>query len=93
MTLSITILVIIICHFAECRVFLIVMLNVIMLSLVFFIMLSVVMLSVIMLSVVMLNVVMLSAVAPFLMFVAFKRHITHNDQSYYDFYTQGVAVS
>jgi len=48
------------CHYAECRVLFIVMLNVIMLTVVILI---VIMLNVIMLSVVMLNVILLSVVA------------------------------
>jgi hypothetical protein len=49
------------CHYAECRILFIIMLNIIMLSV---IMLSVIMLSVIMLSVMMLSVIMPSIVAP-----------------------------
>ncbi len=67
MTLSI------VCHYAECRDYLKVMLSVIMLNVSMFsivtlnvVMLSVVLLNVVMLSVVLLNVVMLSVVAPFL---------------------------
>jgi hypothetical protein len=58
------------CHYAECRVLFIVMLNVIMLTVVILIvimlnviMLSVIILIVILLSVVMLNVILLSVVA------------------------------
>ncbi len=51
-----------ICHYAECCVLFIVMLNVIMPNV---IMLNVVMLNVVMLNVIMLNVVMLSVFAPY----------------------------
>jgi hypothetical protein len=56
-----TISILTLCHYAECRVLFIIMLNASMLKVV---MLNVFMLSVAMLSVVMLSIVMLSVVAP-----------------------------